>query len=582
MKNPLPFSLDDVIEQASDSSFKKGVTYYNSGFVGKITRTGNKFEGTIFRTHKYKVAIEIKNNSPYFHCSCPYNYGDICKHKVAFALAILDGKYTGEQKPDEQMTTESFKECFKNAETQKKLDFLKQLLDKDSNLQSQFVAFTKSKTANLDAITRVDISEIKENVFDELSSLDFNYIVENYDFYHDGYYDDGGYIDSAYDAIGDVFQTYTGRAKEFIKKGNLLDAFRIILGMYEGSQNLPDLDNDEYSLFDGGYNDKVQEILIENLDALANEITQIAKSDDSIRQIIDLIAQRVNYFHNPPDESKNEDDQPIKYNLYAFKELFIAMLTNAEVANYLHATIRENNWNRRDMAFVLLKIADTTEDETLWINTAEDFAQFEQEITKQLLEKYKQKNQEDNFNRIAQLAFDKWAYHFDLYLINNLNKEAQKELYLKALRYYVAGKQSINHYKELRNYLTENERKEFVDELGKGFNSIFYIRLLEIEKRHQDILLYAKKQHRNEYHFEEIIAPIANVYPDESYEMIMTKCEYALKSNKNRKTYQQMVKWLKVMQQIESKKTETTQYLKTLYEQRLPALKDEMKKADLC
>jgi len=588
MKNYLPFNIDDIIELATDSSFERGEDYYNMGYVEEIVRDVNRFEGTVSGTYKYKVNLDIENDELNFYCSSPYDHGGICKHEVALALAILNGEYTEKHKiytHSKEIKPESFKKYFKNADTKKKLNFLKQLLDKDSDLQSQFIEFVKSTTGNLDHLTGVNIITIKEKVFNELASLDFNDIVEDYNQYEYGYYDDEGYIDLAYDMIKDIFDTYNNQAKKYIKKGNLLDAFRIISGMYEGSQNLPELDNDDYYIFDGDYNDRVYEFLTENLNDLGKEIEQIVKSEESILQVIDLIIQRFNYYLNQyTEDEEEEEDQQIRYNLKDFEKLFIALITNEKIANYLHKTIRENDLDCLAMSFVLLKIAEITENEELWTNTAENFAEFEQEITKQLLEKYKQKKQENNFNRIAELAFDKWASSFDFYLINNLNKETQKELYVKALKSYVVNKQNVKYYKELRKYLTEDEKKEFVDRIGQGYYDVFYIQLLDIEKRHKDILVYAKNQLHNSYNFEKIIAPIANIYSDECFDMIKTKCNNALNSpNRNRKTYKQMVKWLKVMQQIVSKQTETIQYLRTLYNYKpnLPALKDEIKNAGL-
>ena len=49
----------------------------------------------------------------------------------------------------------SFKTIYKTTKTDKKLNFLIQLLEKDSSLQKQFIAFSKEE--NLDKIVGVDI-----------------------------------------------------------------------------------------------------------------------------------------------------------------------------------------------------------------------------------------------------------------------------------------------------------------------------------------------------------------------------------------------------------------------------------------
>jgi uncharacterized Zn finger protein len=92
-KEKLLFTIADIKELATNSSFARGEDYFLSGEVGKIVRKGNLFEGTVYGTRKYKVSLNVINSELIFKCNCPYDFGGICKHKVAFALEILDGKY---------------------------------------------------------------------------------------------------------------------------------------------------------------------------------------------------------------------------------------------------------------------------------------------------------------------------------------------------------------------------------------------------------------------------------------------------------------------------------------------------------
>ena len=583
--NDLSFDIDDIIELASETSFERGEDYYNEGNVENITRTGNKFQGTVSGLQKYKVTLEIKNEALYFNCNCPYDKGGICKHSVALALAILDDEFsdTSENTVQEQVINPYvFSDCFRDADTEKKLNFLKQLLDKDSDLQKQFIAFTKSNSENLDSIIGINIDLLKDYIYNELSSMDFNEIVENYHSYDDGYYDDEGYIDAAYDEINDVFNPYKLKAIEFIRKGNLSDVIRIMLGLYEGSQNLPELKNDEYEIFDGSYSDTVIDLLTKIFNDIACEIGQIVKSDEIIQQAVNIFIHRFKSFEN--QNVVIDKDKGICYDLKIFEKFFLSLLINKPTAGYIYKVIQENDLECLNMAFVLLKIAEIIENEKLWLTTAGNYAEFEIEISKQLLEKYKQNNDAKNFNRVAAAAFNKWPQNFDFYLIGNLDKEQQKELYVNALKHYSEHKQSIKYYKELREYFDDNQRKEFIDNISKSFNHVFYVQLLDIEKRFPDILTLVKKLQNTEYDFEKLIAPIINIYPSESFDIIKNKCDLALKSyNRNRKTYHNMANWLRVMVQIESRKTETQRYIKSLFEFKpnLPALKDEIKKAGL-
>lgn len=580
------FSTEDIINLSTSSSFSRGEDYYESGFVEKITRVGNSFKGSVSGSFLYNVILDMENGNLNFQCSCPYDHGGICKHEVAFALAILNGEYTEliEIKSGSLADKEEFSKCFKNTDQGGKISFLKQLLDKDSDLQNQFVSFIKSESEDLDEITGINITEIKETVYNQLASIDFDNIVENHDPYYGGHYDDEGYFETANDEISNVFLPYNNKAIEYVKKGNLPDAVRIMLGLYEGTQNLPGFEDNEYEIFYESYDEIALGLLRESFNEIAGIIDQIVIADECIHKVLDLFFQRYEHLESNYSDINEEGDEILMYILKHFEKLFLSLITNKNTAGYFYKIIRESGLECIYMAFVLLKIAQVTEDEKMWIETAEKFAGFDQKITKHLLEKYKLKNQEKDFNRISELAFSKWAGSFDFYLINNLKKESKKELYIKALRSYTANKQSIVHYNELREYLNEAQKKEFADEIKKGYHEIFFVQLLETEKRHEDILVFAREKKDISYNFENIIAPIRNIYPDECFDMIRDKCTAALNEYKrNRKTYRQMVKWLEVMNRIESKQQEAKQYIKALYEHKpnLPALKDEIRKAQL-
>ena len=576
------FDLEYIMDLSNRSSFEKGEDYYNSGCVKKIIKKGNTFEGTVIGSSAYKVTLDISDDEPDFECSCPYDYDGICKHSVALAMAVLDGNYENESEKNvakENLHPEVFKERFINTDNQKKLSFLKQLLDKDTELQNQFVVFAQSKSDVPALLTFVNIDEVRDAINVELTSIDFDDIVENFNPYDEGYYDDEGYIDEAYDEIRNVLYPYTERAVKYYKNGNLTDGTKILMGMYEGIQNLPDIEDSDYEVFGDSFENEVYEIFKEEFKKSLSIIEEIVKSQEQIEQVFDLLFQRFELFEN---KKSVEDNSMFHLYIKFFEKLFIAFLIDPETAAYIFNLIQKKNLcNSISTSFVTLKIAEILKNEKLWIDTAEKHALLEPDISKQLLEKYKNKNELKDFNRISELAFSRWPDKFNLYLIDNLDKVSEKALYLKALTHYVTHTHSIKYYKVLREYLSEDQRIIFVNKAENTYNDLYYIQLLEIEKRFADILKYARKAHEIYYGYEKVLNPIANIYPEECFEIIKNKCDSALKSNdKNRKTYQRMVNWLNVMVKITSKQTETENYIKLLYnfKPNLPALKDELRK----
>ncbi len=529
----------------------------------------------------------MDNGELFFYCNCPYDYGGICKHCVAFGLKVLNGLFEEkETTAGKKVSSQEFEDIFKNTKTEKKLQFLKQLLDRDSDLQSQFIEFTKETSENLDEILGEKIDSIKEEIHHELSNLDFDNLYPEYDRYSAGYWRDEWEIvyDIAEGMIKDVFEHYVSKITDYISKGNLLDAIRITLGIYEGSQNLPELDNYDYNIFYGEYNENIHTYLNDYIDKIAKEISGVIKYDKMIMQVIDLIFERIRIHKISNDIFEEEKDESIFYNIKDFENLFKALVVNEITAKYLLEYLKkENLLENFGASHILLYIAEILNDETLWDNTAELFAEKDKKLTKLLLEKYKSKGMVEDFNRISKIAFNNWPNEFDLFLIENLDKNKQKKLFLKALKNYVIRKHDIKYYKILRDYLSQEEKIEFINNFNKSYYLGFHVQMLEVEERYQDILECAKKNVDSE-NFHKIIYPILNIYPEECFNLIQKKNDELLNSEgRDRGVYQLMMRSLTLMKKIPSKKKETKKYFEKLYNHKptLPALRDEMRKAGL-
>lgn len=570
------FTIKDIEELASISSFKRGESLYKSGAVQKITKTGNRYDAVVNGSRPYKVHIIDDRNSLHLDCNCPYDHEGICKHLVAFSLKILAGDYQVSSVIPTLSDVDFINE-YSKIDTKKKLSFLEQLLDRDNDLRQQFFAFSESEAGKLDALIGEKIEEIRLKIHLALSDLDLD-DLSYYDDYEHGYREHWEIeYDAAIEKIKGEFEPHIKSIITYIKKGNLLDAFRILLGLYEGIQDLPDLDNDNY-VFDGEYNNEVSEILEQYFRDISNVINTIIKSNKATLEVVELIFDRISYY----DNQKTSDERPI-YLMKDFEILFQSLITNKEVAQFLYKKIQENHFESIDSAYILLNIAEISDDESLWIKTAEIYAENEAEIAKQLLLKYQSKNAIQELNRIAEMAFNIWPDQFDKYIIETIDKKQQEDLYVEALKNYVSRKSSIKYYKILKTYLTKEQTIDFVNKFRGNFQKVFYVQMLAVEKRYEDILPCIKSDIYF-YDIDKLLKPVLNIYPSECYSIIIEINKEALEEPKrNRSTYQRMIKTLRLLKDITSKKQEAGAFLYSLYNHKpnLPALKDEMRRAKL-
>ncbi|NEW60334.1 hypothetical protein GSY74_03475, partial [Sulfurovum sp. bin170] len=112
---------------------------------------------------------------------------------------------------------ENFTERYKNIENSKKLFFLEQLLQKNSNLQKQFFEFTKKRS--VDEIAGVDIEDIRTRIYNELMEIDVEDMFDESRFPSDPRYTD---LDGSV-LIEEVITPYYNEVIDYIKIGNSLD-----------------------------------------------------------------------------------------------------------------------------------------------------------------------------------------------------------------------------------------------------------------------------------------------------------------------------------------------------------------------
>src|SRR5512135_1951816 len=89
----LPKLTESIIRAASSpQSFERGRDYYQGGAISNTAIQGNLLMGDCEGTQQpyYRVQIELDEAGiRSAHCTCPYEYGGLCKHTVALLLEYI-------------------------------------------------------------------------------------------------------------------------------------------------------------------------------------------------------------------------------------------------------------------------------------------------------------------------------------------------------------------------------------------------------------------------------------------------------------------------------------------------------------
>ncbi len=92
LKGEVQRFLNDV----DSKIFRRGLDYYRSGMVERISRDGNHVTAEVSGSEEepYLVEVDLAEDGEIedWACDCPYDWGPVCKHVVAALLALQDGK----------------------------------------------------------------------------------------------------------------------------------------------------------------------------------------------------------------------------------------------------------------------------------------------------------------------------------------------------------------------------------------------------------------------------------------------------------------------------------------------------------
>jgi uncharacterized Zn finger protein len=126
-------NLKNFESEVENKIVGRGLSYYKSGDVKKLEKvSANEFSAVVFGTEKYSVYVKLNGETIVEHeCDCPYDFGDVCKHKVAVFYAIRNNDFI-----DSSGKLKSLLESLHESALQK---FVANLLVKDQSFRREFL-----------------------------------------------------------------------------------------------------------------------------------------------------------------------------------------------------------------------------------------------------------------------------------------------------------------------------------------------------------------------------------------------------------------------------------------------------------
>ena len=104
MKIPLN-SFEQLIDE---TILKRGLDYFEQGYVSEFTTIDtNEYEAIVEGSEDYTVNLIVENDIVVSHsCTCPYDFGPVCKHEIAVLFYMLQNELNlSENKPKKKKAT---------------------------------------------------------------------------------------------------------------------------------------------------------------------------------------------------------------------------------------------------------------------------------------------------------------------------------------------------------------------------------------------------------------------------------------------------------------------------------------------
>ena len=120
---------------------ERGLDYFENDFVETVESIGfGEIEATVFGTEDYRVYLKIdgNNNLLNWDCSCPYDWGPICKHVVAVLYYLRENPPENLDQSEELWQASALLEQLNAADIK---DFFAGMLKKDRELRRSFLDF---------------------------------------------------------------------------------------------------------------------------------------------------------------------------------------------------------------------------------------------------------------------------------------------------------------------------------------------------------------------------------------------------------------------------------------------------------
>ena len=573
---------------AIDSSYSRGRSYKTS--VRKLKKEGDTYTAKVDGSDTYTVEITESSDAIHTHCSCPYDYGGICKHIVAVGLNIIDGNFkeikTTEMalhKLDNVVNDEPidlatfYQKEFLTAKKSKQEAFIKLLFTQDETVCRQFLSYIRPPAIPLSIST--DITELSNEIAARISEIDpEEYIDEDNDYHNDSYDDYDNYEQYDTDALEKevtrLLEPYGKKAAQMLEKKQFLDAARILLAIYEAAFLVEEPDLDEHA--DISYVVEIDTFFKQNATTWAENATKKGFKKAEYDAVLKLILERWQQFKRFHGKSETAPYE------FLNEDLFYFIIQKAEAERDFLDFMTEHKLHTAAHYELTKKLCLTTAKKDFLLEKLAEYGLESAELTKELMQAYITADNRHRFVNVAQQASDKYGWQLNEFIAEQILPTDNIGFFKRILAETAEKTQRLDFFNRWREQVTPVEQEAYI-ERQKTRNQRFYIHLLADANRFSDVLIFAEQHVENltTNIFSTAAEFVINVYPDEIFPLYCERIVLFMgKSASSREHYKSAVDILKPVKKMKGKEQAIKDFATELRRKfnRYPAFIDELKR----
>jgi hypothetical protein len=465
----------------------------------------------------------------------------------------------------------NFTEKYQETTDQSKLKFLDAKIRHNTELQQEFLNFIDEKPNETNALEYDSFIEIVKNIQKKYRKLFEAIDVENPDWEnyhppHDGYIEDWeAYQYASEQEIGQIFEQFESEAINLILRRELIELTAALVGLYEATQDA-EIEDDIDTFED------VNEYLLgkhsETVANLSEKIKFSAIHNCNITHAIELFL-----YYCKNEYPGNE------YFPNHFEYFIMALADKTGQPNEILAFIDKYEIRQNALPELMLMLNKEAGNDAEWIENALKFYKTNDEVAKQLLDHYFNTDK-TKFVEKAKELFNQNKNLWAPFLENYMSTELDKNLFFDVFWQLTVSENKTDYYNKIRKYLDNKMYENLIEEVGG--TSVFAVQIFSIEKQYERIKNVVETM-TFDWHFEEIISHILNVFPEYCFKKIESKALHKIENERGRHAYEKIASMMKLLQNIKGYKTQTQKLITKLYNynNRLSALKDEFRQAGL-